>query len=53
MGALEKRIIHRCLDLQSNILMIYVQGGDLSARKSIFPNYQFWLSYYLLKNVPN
>ena len=29
------------------------QGGDLLARKSIFPNSRFWLSCGLLKNVPD
>ena len=26
-----------------------VQGGDIAAQKNVFPNTQFWLSYYLLK----
>ena len=29
-----------------------VQGGDLSARKRILSNSQFWLSYDLLKKRP-
>ena len=28
------------------------QGGGLSDRRSIFSNYQFWLSWYLLKKHP-
>ena len=36
----------------ANILVIDVQGGDISARKRIVQNSQFWLSYYLLKKRP-
>ena len=38
---------------ETNICMADVQRGYLSACRRIFPNCQFWLSYYLLKNVTN
>ena len=49
MGALEKN----GWVTDTNTWMTDVQGGDLLARKMIFSNSQFWLSYNLLKNAPN
>ena len=37
----------------TKILMSDVQGGDILSNKRIMPNCEFWLSYHLLKNVPN
>ena len=37
----------------TKIWMTDVQGGDILASTSIFPNCQFLLSYYMLKNAPN
>ena len=33
--------------------MTYAQGGGISACKGVLNNSQFWLSYSMLKNVPN
>ena len=33
----------------AKIWVTNVQGGDLSSRKRIFTDSQFWLSYYVLK----
>ena len=33
----------------ANYLMTNVQGGDILARKRIFPYYQFWLGDYMQK----
>ena len=49
MGAIDKEYLLYKWNFGANILMIDFQGGDFLARKIFFPNYQFWLSYYLLK----
>ena len=37
----------------TNNLMTDVHGSTILACKSIESNNQFWISYYLLKNVPS
>ena len=37
----------------TTVWMAYVQRADLFYRKIVLSNYPFWLSYYLLKKLPN
>ena len=48
-GAAQERISNSYCIYEANILIEYYQGGDISSRLMIFPNYKFWIYYYLLK----
>ena len=49
LAPLEKVYLPSYWTSEAKVYMVDVQGGDLSYHKNIFPNDQFWLSYYMLK----
>ena len=50
---MKKQEFHTNMNYDANICMAAVQQGDILAQSRNFPNSPFWLSYYLLKNIPN